>query len=288
MRYTSVSRLLPLLLLFATSASSAVGITLSVAELASLTPPPRVVDARPAADYLEGHIEGAVNLPVEMTYAPGLVFKMLAPINTLERLIGERGIDRDSHVVLVDDGSMLDAAWLFWLLETHGMQRVSLLEGGMPAWREAGGAVSRNPPAVEPVRFVARLRPETIALKMDMRLAVASGRDSILDNRAPSHFRGEESIGPRRGHIPGAVNLFWQDLIEEGPHGNRLLAADELQATFARVDPERRETLLYCNKGLASAVAYVAMRVTGRQPRLYDGSWEEWSHDINMPIAGAR
>jgi thiosulfate/3-mercaptopyruvate sulfurtransferase len=184
------------------------------------------------------------------------------------------------HVVAYDDAGGATASRLWWMLRSIGHDRVSVLDGGVAAWTEAGGelttAVTMRRPTVHPV-------PADWTGTVDADgVADAIGHGGcVIDARSPARFRGdEEPIDSRAGHIPGAINRFHlQHLDTDGRH--RPIA--ELAARFADLGDA---PIVYCGSGVTACHDLLIMSIVGiPDARLYPGSWSEWSSLPDRPVA---
>ncbi len=199
-------------------------------------------------------------------------------------------------MVAYDEAGEGGAARLWWLLRHFGHEDVAVLDGGLRIWREAEGSLETGAKEVAPGDFAATERRDDAVDVEEVLGAVghasgsAAGNVSsdgepggrsertpvLLDARAPERFRGEhEPIDPVAGHIPGARNLPFAELAP----GGRFLAPEDLRARFvgAGIDPTT-DTVAYCGSGVTACVLVLAATVAGLQPpRLYPGSWSEWS-----------
>ncbi len=226
--------------------------------------------------YLAGHIPGASFLDVDRDLAgtPGARGRHPLPdADEFERAARDAGIRGDAHVVAYDEGVEAGAARLWWLLRHFGQERVSILDGGLAAWREAGGPL-------EPGRLtLGRLTPDFTARPRTGDTVTADEvRDGglvLLDARAPARYRGDaEPIDPVAGHIPGAVNVPFASLAPDG----RFLDPAELRDRLAAAGVRPGATVAaYCGSGVTATVVVAAAAVAGIDGvRLYPGSWSEW------------
>jgi thiosulfate/3-mercaptopyruvate sulfurtransferase len=233
--------------------------------------------------YEEGHVPGAAFLDVEADLAgpPGEGGRHPLPrASEFESAARRAGIGPDCHVVAYDESGEGGAPRLWWLLRHFGHDSVSVLDGGMRAWREAGGPVEPGADADRHGTFEARPRHgDTIdAAELEDRLG-DSGL-ALLDARAPERYAGErEPIDPVAGHIPGARNVPYAELAPEG----RFLAPAELRQRLGEGD-----LVAYCGSGVTACTLLLAAEVAGLPGgRLYPGSWSEWS-GRGLPGATAR
>jgi thiosulfate/3-mercaptopyruvate sulfurtransferase len=260
-----------------------------------------VLDIRSAIDgggaqaHAEGHIPGAVHSDYDKAgwrvTRNGVPF-MLPSVPELEKLIGETGIDEDSHVVVVPAGvhasDFGSAARVYWTLKIAGHPAVSILDGGFAAWKAESYAVKtgRNPPS--PKIFTAKLDERLIAELAEVEKVDKSGSATLLDARPSSFFTGKQKAPASKayGHIPGALNLDSASFYD--PASNRLRSKDEL-ASIAAALPAG-PVVSYCNTGHWAATNwFVLSEILGRKDvKLYDGSMVEWTADGRRPVASAR
>ena len=252
-----------------------------------------VVDCRydltdPAAGnaaYLEAHIPGAVYAHLDRDLSSEPVSDRgrhpLPAVDEMARRFGALGIANDSQVVVYDDLGGAMAGRLWWMLRYCGHDAVAVLNGGWPAWQAAGGGASSGAETRAPRSFSATPRPERL-VQIDELESVAQ----LVDARDPARYRGEvEPIDPRAGHIPGARNHFFRNnLAQDGC----FLAADALRAGFQSSlgrQPDG-DTVHSCGSGVSACHNILAQVVAGLpEPRLYVGSWSEWSRDPARPAA---
>jgi thiosulfate/3-mercaptopyruvate sulfurtransferase len=245
-------------------------------------PTVRIVDARPAQEYADGHLPGAVSLPVTETLDPTRAKNHPDQPQRLAALFAAHGIGNDQRVIVYDDGKQTPAARLFWTLEWAGHPSVAVLDGGIEAWKAAGGPVTRDVPPPTVARFEAHPRAERLADKAACAAAIGATDTLILDTRTAAEYRGDDKRAQAGGHIPGAVNVDWaQNFGEDG----RLRDAGALRSLYASagVTPEK-QVFVHCQTGQRSSVTYWVLRLLG-QPRVanYAGSWVEWGNDPALP-----
>ena len=210
----------------------------------------------------------------------------------LEKLIGDLGIDEESHVVVVPAGvNVLDfgsAARTYWTLKYVGVKDVSILDGGLAAWRQAGLPVESGVKAPSPRIFTATVDNSILALANDVETIEDKGGATLVDARPASFFLGKEKAPASQayGHIPGAVNLDSAKFYD--PQTNRLKPKAELAAIASAVPAG--PAVSYCNTGHWAATDwFVLHELLGRtETRLYAGSMVEWTSNANRPIESSR
>jgi thiosulfate/3-mercaptopyruvate sulfurtransferase len=260
--------------------------------------------------YLAGHVPGAAFLDLDRDLAAPPGDRGRHPLPAAEDFAaaaGRAGIRRDRPVVAYDEAGEGGAARLWWLLRHHGHDAVAVLDGGLRAWREAGGPLREGVEEVEPGDVVAgQVGEEAVELEELRGLVVSAQRAGdepavaaedvpsdgapprrpiVLDARAPERFRGEhEPIDPVAGHIPGARNLPFAELAPAG----RFLDPERLRERFAAHGVgEGADAIAYCGSGVTASVLVLAATVAGiRPPRLYAGSWSEWARQGLPPERG--
>lgn len=258
----------------------------------------RLVDARfeladpeaGGAAYGRGHLPGAVHLdldrdlssPPTRTGTGGR--HPLPDLRVFTERLGELGIGDEHHVVVYDEGAGMFAARAWWLLRYVGHERVQVLDGGLAAWREAGGALTREVPSHPRTRHGLSVRQEMAVDRHDVQRRLGDPSTLLVDARAADRYRGErEPIDPRAGHIPSAVNLPFMGNLHEG----RFRPPQELRERYAAAR-EASEVVVYCGSGVSAAHDVLAMEEAGLPlPRLYVGSWSDWCSDPAAPaVAG--
>ncbi|WP_339914848.1 3-mercaptopyruvate sulfurtransferase [uncultured Brevundimonas sp.] len=233
-------------------------------------------DAR--ADFEAARLPGAVFFDLDAISDPSSPLPHMLPTPTaFAAAMGVLGIAATDHVVVYDTAGLFSAARAWWMLRTMGVQRVQVLDGGLPAWRAVSGRVDRGP-ATEPgpAGFEARFNAPAVADLEDVRNAL-TGTAQVIDARGAARFRGdvpEPRPGLRAGHMAGALNLPFADILNADSTMKRGAA---LEAAFrdAGVDPDR-PVITSCGSGVTAAVLSLGLAVLGRPSRLYDGSWAEW------------
>lgn len=260
-----------------------------------------VLDIRSAIDgstpdaFAQGHIPGAVYSDYDKggwrVERNGVPF-MVPTTAELEKLIGELGIDEDSHVVVVPAGvSYSDfgaAARTYWTLKYAGVNNVSILDGGLAAWKQAGLPLERGARAPSPAIFTATINNSILALASDVEKIESSGGATLIDARPGTFYSGKEKAPNAQayGHIPGALSLDSAAFYDEKT--NRLKPAAELAKVASNLPSG--DAVTYCNTGHWAATDwFVLHELLGRSnARLYAGSMVEWTSNASRPVESSR
>ncbi|WP_167144797.1 sulfurtransferase [Pseudomonas sp. OTU750018] len=242
--------------------------------------------------YTEGHIPGAQFADLERDLS-GQIHKGITgrhplpePAQLLQRL-REWGLNNHSEVVLYDDGPGAFAARAWWLLVWLGKREgVYLLDGGLKAWREAGGALTQNLATPTPGAFNGKADAHLVVSAAQLQQRLGDQQMTLLDARGLPRFRGEvEPIDPIAGHIPGAQCAAFTDNLDSDGH---FLSAEQLSQRFASQLGERQasELVAYCGSGVTACHNLFALCLAGYPlAPLYAGSWSEWITDPARPVA---
>lgn len=235
--------------------------------------------------WLEGHIPGAVHLDLnrDLSGRAG-VHGGRHPLPDLDRMtdvFGAAGVGPDGQVVVYDADTGMFAARVWWMLRYLGFDAVQVLDGGFNAWTQGNHPVSTEPAAASPTVFVPDVRPEMLASRDEVMAAVGNEAVLIIDARPAERYRGEvAAYDPVAGHIPGARNFPHSDNLREG----RLRPLAELQEHYQEV-ASAPETIAYCGSGVSAALDVLAIDEAGLpMPRLYAGSWSDWSSYEDAPV----
>ncbi len=245
--------------------------------------------------YLAGHIPGAAYAHLDRDLSGAKTgsngrHPLPAP-DALLQTFTRFGIGAGTQVVAYDQDSGMFASRLWWLLRWMGHDAVAVLNGGFAKWTAEHRDVEAGPPARtrRDARFTGTPRPE-MTVTADEVEALAGRRDwLLLDARAPERYRGEvEPLDRVPGHIPGAVNHFFQNNVDAS---GLLRSAGELRATFGSVlgaVPLDR-VVCYCGSGVTACHNLLALEHAGlRGAKLYPGSWSEWCSDPSRPVEPVR
>ncbi len=242
--------------------------------------------------FSEGHIPGAQFADLELNLSgpiqPGITGRhpLPAPAQLLHHL-REWGLNARSDVVLYDDGPGAFAARAWWLLAWLGKRDgVYLLDGGLKAWREAGGALTHELPSSALGTFTGRADNTLLVSAAQLQQRLHDNRLTLLDARGLPRFRGDvEPLDPIAGHIPGAKCAAFTDNLDSDGH---FLSATQLHQRFgAQLDGRSPcELVAYCGSGVTACHNLFALCLAGYPlARLYAGSWSEWITDPSRPVA---
>jgi thiosulfate/3-mercaptopyruvate sulfurtransferase len=246
--------------------------------------------------YLAAHIPGSIHSDYDK---PGWrvtvnnVPFQLPSLLEIQNLIGDLGIDENSHVVVVPAGVHFtdfgSAARVYWTLTVAGVPDVSILDGGIAGWKAAGFATESGPsPAPAPKTITAEGDTGSLAQLADVVKIQQSGGATLLDARPASFFTGKERAPKAQayGHIPGAIDLDSDAFYDD--KANRLKPQAELAAIASKIPAG--PVVTYCNTGHWSATDwFVLHELLGRKDvKLYDGSMVEWSMDPQRPVVSDR
>jgi len=224
--------------------------------------------------YLAGHIPGAAFFDhLEFSDADGFYEYMLAPDEELVDQIGKIGIANDSEVILYTTGILACATRAWWLLRYAGLENVRVLNGGLAAWKKAGGAIEQGEMNYAATRFDAHFKPEMFASKEEVQAAI--DMDSVhIENALTQDWHDQE-------HIPGSSCLPLTDLMIEW---EAFLPEDQLSERLRGTDQHKR-IITYCGGGIAATVnAMVYLMAGSEDVAVYDGSLFEWKGE-GLPVA---
>ena len=243
-----------------------------------------LIDARKADLYDAGHIEGAVSLPKALTYKPDGPKNMAGPADQIAKVFGAAGISNDSKVIVYDAGRSTDAARILWTLHYVGHDNVSILNGGYNKWAAEERAVSVEPTKANPTTFEATVDESVLGTTEECKLSIDDPKAIVLDNRSPAEYSGEDNRAKLSGHIPGAVNVDWREHFNVVDDIATYKSAADIKALYDAVGiTADMKVYTLCHTGQRSAVGYVALRLLGYDAANYDGSWQEWGNNLDLP-----
>ncbi len=249
------------------------------------TPDLLIVDLCKPSTYARAHVPGAIHLG----YADIIAIKkpamgLLPDATTLSQTFSNIGLTPETHVVAYDDEGGGRAARLLWTLDAIGHKKSSLLNGGIGAWFNEGHRTEDTPVQATPSKYQATIVDTHVANQQFIREHLDDDNVMLLDSRSPEEYRGEKKFAEHAGHIPGAVNLNWLEIMDQS-RNMRLKPEAELRAMMEERGLTKDKTIVtYCQTHHRSALTYFALKVLGYSKiKGYPGSWSDWGNSEDMP-----
>lgn len=239
------------------------------------------------AEFTAGHVPGAIRFDIDKVKdRSSNLPHMLPSADVFAAEVGALGIGDGMRIVVYDGAGLFSAPRVWWTLKTFGVSDVVILDGGFPAWTEAGYPVEEGPARSRSRRtFTARLDHSAVANLGDIKRALADPVIQVVDARSAERYAGiapEPRAGLKAGHMPGSLNLPYSEIMSNG----RLADAQTIRAALDRhgIDPAR-PIVTSCGSGVTAAILSLAFMRIGRPPKaLYDGSWSEWGSREDCPV----
>ena len=243
----------------------------------------------PKDDYLAAHIPGAVYFDVDAVSDHSNPLPHMFPsAEQFGRDVGGLGVSNADTVVIYDAGGWVAAPRAWWMFLSYGHRDVRILNGGLKKWRAEGRAVESGEVTAKGASFKANYDAGRVRSIEQMIANVASHAEQVIDARAADRFEGravEPRPGIRSGHIPGALNLPYNNLFDAATGTMKPL--DELRKAFIGAGVDTTKPIVTsCGSGVSAAVLTLALyRLGVENTALYDGSWSEWGKADGPPIA---
>lgn len=256
-----------------------------------------VWDARSPDDYAEGHIPSAINFG-----SVGKIFRDpnredLPSVPEAEKTFGAAGVDPiGKEVIIYTRKGDPFAYYGLHAMQYYGAKQAKVYHGGIDDWKAAGKPVTNVATTLPPVVVRLAAQDGVILWNKDMLDRVRAGGAQILDVRTPKEFVGDDVRAVRGGHVPGAVNIPFQQNWQDPKTGAKLAqkkvrtrdgmalkSEAELRALYAKLDPDK-ETIVYCQSGVRAAQSATVLRTLGfRDVKIYEPSWLGYAGMLTAP-----
>ncbi len=236
------------------------------------------------ADFDREHIEGSRFLwPEWLAFNTPEQNMVSADAKAATKVLQDLGINNNSMIVICHKGADVTiASRMFLSLEHYGLKgKVFFLNGGIEAWKKAGYPVTNKPTVIKKGNYVAS--GNGLLVNKDYVLnALQTQSSEVVDARVKRFYDGDPTGNPRDGHIAGAKNIPYPDMIDST---NSFKTIEVLENNFSSIVPyKQKEVVVYCFIGQTASVDYLVGRHLGYKMKLYDGSMQEWSRIPELPM----
>lgn len=236
----------------------------------------KVISAQSSKNYKTSHITGSVHVDHNTLYKTTGPKGILLSSSALATYFGKKGISNTNTIIIYDDGKNKYASRVYWVLKYMGAKNVKLLHKDMKTWRTARIPLTKSMTKVTPVKFTAVVNKSIIANTAYVKAHLKDPKVVIVDVRHITEYNGTSPKPVSKGHIPGAVNINWEDIITTT---GALKSKEELKKIFSAKGVTSGKTIvLYCATSVRSGIEFVALKSILGYPnvKVYDGAYNEW------------
>lgn len=233
-------------------------------------------------EYKNGHIPGAVNIDLFQLHWFDTTIRGIKDFNRQTRiLLSTIGIQRNSEIIFYDNVSGTSAARGVWLLLYFSYKMVKMLDGGFEAWKTARYPIEFKSNPLMQSEFKGKIDKNIISTANELRKSLKNKKTVVLDARSKDEFNGSDVRAARRGHIPSAVNIDWQNNIDN----TNFKSTEKLSKIYSEI-PKSSKIITYCQGGYRAANTFVVLKMLGyNKVKMYLGSWGEWGNRMDLPVS---
>lgn len=232
-------------------------------------------------EYKKGHIPGAINIDLFQLHWFDTSKRGINDFNRQTRLLlSNIGIQKTSHVIFYDNVSGMTSARGVWLLLYFSHEDVSMLDGGFQEWTRKGHPIEVKSNSSRYSKFKGKVNTKILATADEIVRSLGKKNLVIVDARSKAEFDGSDVRAVKRGHIPSAVNIDWQNNID-----NSIFKSNEKLSKIYSGIPKSSTIITYCQGGYRAANSFIALKLLGyKKVKMYLGSWGEWGNRIDLPV----
>lgn len=245
-----------------------------------------ILDVSSADNYRKHHVPGAIHIePKQLQLGAPPAPGKLPTVEQLNALFSRVGLTPEHHVIAYDDEGGGWAGRLIWTLDVIGHKRYSYLDGGIIAWANEGFPVETTPNEGTPSSCSVTIDSTPIAEIEDILPRLGDNDFAIWDARSAQEYEGSKVVSKRGGHIPGAINIDWLELMDRD-RNLRLIDLNGLQQRLDTLGLSRdKQIVTHCQTHHRSGLTYLAMKLLGyNNIKGYHGSWSEWGNRDDTPV----
>ena len=238
--------------------------------------------------FKEKHIPNAIFVDLEETSDQKSNLPHMMPDNVyFSKKISLLGINNNDHLVIYDMYGMFSAARIWFMFKAFGHEKVSILNGGFPAWIDSNGEISNQINNLEPTNYKANLNKSLIVNYKEVLDNLLNNKYQIIDARSPDRFSGnseEPRPGMKSGHIPKSKNLYFNDLID--PSTKKFIKKKEIENLIKKLGIDiKKDIICSCGSGVTACILKFALELLNENKniKIYDGSWSEWETKEDSP-----
>ena len=238
--------------------------------------------------FKEKHIPNAVFIDLEeISNQNSNLPHMMPDKDYFSKKISSLGINNNDHLVIYDIYGMFSAARIWFMFKAFGHEKVSILNGGFPAWIDSNGEISDQINKLESSNYKADLNKSLIVNYKEIFDNLSNNKYQIIDARSPDRFSGiseEPRPGMKSGHIPKSKNLYFNDLIDSDT--KKFVTKEKIENLIKKVGIDiYKDTVCSCGSGVTACILKFALELLNKNKniKIYDGSWSEWGTKEDSP-----